>query len=100
MKIIQELPILVGPNLVARIPFPMTEDDFDLMMATLNLWKHKLVRSEIIQASSDADAGDLGRSNTTHTANRYSPASSGHFSAEPAGETSLEENSPSAGQTL
>jgi hypothetical protein len=43
---VQELPILVGPNLVARIPFPMTEDDFDLMMGTLNLWKKKIVRSE------------------------------------------------------
>jgi hypothetical protein len=30
-------------NRVARIPFPMTEDDFELLMGTLNLWKKKLV---------------------------------------------------------
>lgn len=39
----QELPILVGENRVARIPFPMTEDDFTLLIGTLNLWKKKLL---------------------------------------------------------
>jgi hypothetical protein len=28
---------------VARIPFPMTDDDFDLLIGTLNLWKKKLL---------------------------------------------------------
>jgi len=45
---------------VARIPFPMTEDDFDLLIGTLNLWKKKLIapksepdaKSETFTASS------------------------------------------------
>jgi hypothetical protein len=43
MTLDQELPILVGNNRVARIPFPMTADDFDLLIGTLNLWKKKLL---------------------------------------------------------
>jgi hypothetical protein len=43
MTLDQELPILVGDNRVARIPFPMTEDNFDLLIGTLNLWKRKLL---------------------------------------------------------
>jgi hypothetical protein len=43
MTLDQELPILVGDNRVARIPFPMTTDDFDLLIGTLNLWKKKLL---------------------------------------------------------
>ena len=44
MTLDQELPILVGAsNRVARIPFPMTEDDFELLLGTLNLWKKKLI---------------------------------------------------------
>lgn len=43
MTLDQELPILVGGNRVARIPFPMTDDDFDLLIGTLNLWKKKLL---------------------------------------------------------
>lgn len=38
-----ELPIPIAGK-VARIPFPMSEDDFDLFIGTLNLWKKKLVR--------------------------------------------------------
>jgi hypothetical protein len=40
----QELPILVGPNRIARIPFPMTNDDFELLIGTLNLWRKRLVK--------------------------------------------------------
>lgn len=40
----QELPILVDHGLVARIPFPMSEEAFDLLIGTLNLWKKKLVQ--------------------------------------------------------
>ena len=40
----QEMPILVGPGKVARVPFPMTEEDFDLFIGTLNLWKKKLIK--------------------------------------------------------
>lgn len=39
----QELPILVDHGLVARIPFPMSEDAFDLLIGTLQLWKKRLV---------------------------------------------------------
>lgn len=38
-----ELPIPIAGRL-ARIPFPMSEDDFDLFIGTLQLWKKKLVR--------------------------------------------------------
>jgi len=34
-----EAMIVGASNRVARIPFPMTEDDFDLLIGTLNLWK-------------------------------------------------------------
>lgn len=39
----QQLPILVGNGMVASIPFPMSEDDFELLIGTLNLWKKRLV---------------------------------------------------------
>jgi hypothetical protein len=42
----QELPILVGVDRIARIPFPMAEDDFDMLIKTLNLWKEKLVATK------------------------------------------------------
>jgi hypothetical protein len=38
-----ELPIPIG-NRVALVPFPMGEDDFDLFVETLKLWKKKLVK--------------------------------------------------------
>ncbi len=41
----QELPVLIGPGMIARIPFPMNEDDFDLLIGTLNLWKKRLVKA-------------------------------------------------------
>lgn len=39
-----ELPILIGDNRQARIPFPMTEEDYDLLLETLAVWKKRLVR--------------------------------------------------------
>ncbi len=39
-----ELPIPIAGGM-ARIPFPMTEDDFELFIGTLQLWKKKLVRT-------------------------------------------------------
>lgn len=39
-----QLPIPVADG-VALVPFPMTEDDFDLFIGTLQLWKKKLVRT-------------------------------------------------------
>jgi hypothetical protein len=47
MTLEQELPILVGANRVARIPFPMTTEDFDLLLETLNVWKKRIVIEEI-----------------------------------------------------
>jgi hypothetical protein len=38
-----QLPIPIGDK-VALVPFPMNEDDFELFIGTLNLWKKKLVR--------------------------------------------------------
>lgn len=40
-----ELPILVGNSGIAKIPFPMSEDDFELLIGTLTLWKKKIVSS-------------------------------------------------------
>jgi hypothetical protein len=39
-----ELPVPIGENLIARVPFPMSEEDFDLFIGTLNLWKKKLTK--------------------------------------------------------
>lgn len=39
---VNELPVPIGENLIARIPFPMSEEDFELFVGTLNLWKKKL----------------------------------------------------------
>ena len=43
-----ELPILVGNSRVARIPFPMSEEDFDLLLETLQLWKRRIVTARTI----------------------------------------------------
>jgi hypothetical protein len=59
----QELPILVGDNRIARIPFPMSEDDFDLLIGTLNLWKKKL-----LAAKSAAEPGEPARVQTRKSA--------------------------------
>jgi len=40
----QQLTIPIGDGLLARVPFPMSEDDFDLLIGTLQLWKKNLVR--------------------------------------------------------
>lgn len=43
---LNELPIPLDGGLVARVPFPMTEDTFDLLLGTLQLWKKKLIRTD------------------------------------------------------
>jgi len=53
-----ELPVPIGENLVARVPFPMTEDDFDLLIGTLNLWKKKLIRVAVTEKATVADKPD------------------------------------------
>lgn len=38
------LPILIGEQRrCATIPFPMDEEDFEMMISTLALWKRRLV---------------------------------------------------------
>lgn len=39
-----ELPVPIAEGLVARVPFPMSEDDFELLISTLQLWKKKLIK--------------------------------------------------------
>lgn len=39
-----ELPVPIADGLVARVPFPMSEDDFELLIGTLQLWKKKLIK--------------------------------------------------------
>ncbi|MCB1276792.1 hypothetical protein [Prosthecobacter sp.] len=38
-----ELPIPLEDGVVARVPYPMSEESFDLLIGTLQLWKRKLV---------------------------------------------------------
>ncbi len=39
----RELPVPLENDLVARVPYPMTEEDFLLLIDTLQLWKKRLV---------------------------------------------------------
>lgn len=39
------LQIPVGDS-VTLIPFPMSEEDFDMMLATLDLWKKRIVHNK------------------------------------------------------
>ena len=41
----RELPVPLDNDLVARVPYPMSEEDFALLMDTLQLWKKRLVQS-------------------------------------------------------
>ncbi len=40
----RELPVPLDNDLVARVPYPMTEEDFALLIDTLQLWKKRLVQ--------------------------------------------------------
>ena len=40
----KELPVPLDNDLVARVPYPMSEEDFDLLIDTLQLWKKRLVQ--------------------------------------------------------
>jgi len=40
-----ELAVPIGDGMVARVPYPMSDDDFELFVATLKLWKRKLVKT-------------------------------------------------------
>ena len=41
----KELPVPLDHDLVARVPYPMSEEDFELLIGTLQLWKKRLVQS-------------------------------------------------------
>ncbi len=41
----KELPVPLDGDRVALVPYPMTEEDFGLLIATLQLWKKRLVRA-------------------------------------------------------
>lgn len=40
----RELPVPLDDDLVARVPYPMSEESFTLLIDTLQLWKKRLVR--------------------------------------------------------
>jgi hypothetical protein len=40
---LNELSVPVGDNRMAKIPFPISEEDFELFINTLTLWKKKLI---------------------------------------------------------
>ncbi len=42
----KELPVPLDNDLVARVPYPMSEEDFALLMDTLQLWKKRLVQPQ------------------------------------------------------
>jgi len=48
---LNELTVPIGDNLAARVPFPMSEDDFKLFIDTLNLWKKKIVKPKSLPTS-------------------------------------------------
>ena len=41
----RELPVPLDNGMVATVPYPMTEEDFLLLIDTLQLWKKRLVHS-------------------------------------------------------
>ena len=47
-----ELPIPLDDGRVARIPYPMSEDTFELLVETLKLWKKRLVKQ--VEVSGEA----------------------------------------------
>lgn len=43
----KELPVPLDNDLVARVPYPMSEEDFELLIGTLQLWKRRLVQPDL-----------------------------------------------------
>jgi len=44
--VIRELPIPLDGGLSARIPYPISEEDFKILLETLELWKKRIVRQD------------------------------------------------------
>ncbi len=53
---ISELTVPIGDNQAARVPFPMSAEDFDLFLDTLKLWKKKIVKEP---ARSDVESANI-----------------------------------------
>jgi hypothetical protein len=63
-----ELPVPIGEGRIARVPFPISEEDFDLFVETLKLWKKKLVRKPaVIPAERKFPAKAIWRNNDSDT---------------------------------
>ena len=43
----RELPVPLDNGMVASVPYPMTEEDFELLIGTLQLWKKRLVQPPV-----------------------------------------------------
>ncbi len=43
---VTEMPVMVGNGKIARIPYPISEKYFDLLIGTLNLYRDEIVRDE------------------------------------------------------
>ena len=41
-----ELPIPIESGHVVRVPFPMSQEDYDLVLETLKLWKNRIVMAK------------------------------------------------------
>lgn len=41
---VEELSVPIADGLTARVPFPMSDEDFELLIDTLQLWKKKLTK--------------------------------------------------------
>lgn len=63
---VQEMPIPIGPNLVARIPF-MTEEDYKFFLSALTLYKPKFVKAPLSTQPKEGSASDWGGANISLT---------------------------------
>lgn len=54
------VPLMSGGIAVLRVPFPMSEDDFQQLYATLHAWKKALVKTEVrpVEPSGASDNKD------------------------------------------
>ena len=55
----RELPVPLDNDLVARVPYPMTEEDFLLLIDTLQLWKKAAGASEPLKCVPIESAASL-----------------------------------------
>ena len=41
-----ELAVPIGNGLAVKVPFPMSKDDFEMLIGSLHLWKKKLIEPD------------------------------------------------------